>query len=150
MSLDVDVATNGLRSPLGRESIADVARSTLRAERVRHALLSITLVDKRAMARLNQLHLGHRGPTDVISFGFRRAADSDPVVGDIYIAPDVARDNARDAGVAVREEIARLVVHGTLHVLGHDHPEGAERETSPMWRRQERIVHRALRWRGAR
>jgi probable rRNA maturation factor len=150
MSLDVDVTTNGLRSPLGRESIAGVARSTLRAERVRHALLSITLVDKRTMARLNQAHLGHRGPTDVISFGFRRAADSDPVVGDIYISPDVGRDNARDAGVSVREEIARLVVHGTLHVLGHDHPEGAERETSPMWRRQERIVQRALRSRGAR
>jgi len=54
MSLDVDVTTNGVRSPLGRAAIADVARSTLQAERVRHALLSITLLDKRAMARLNR------------------------------------------------------------------------------------------------
>jgi len=144
MSLDVDVTTNGVRSPLGRAAIADVARSTLQAERVRHALLSITLLDKRAMARLNREHLRHRGPTDVISFGFRRAADGDPVVGDVYIAPDVARENARDAKVSVREEIARLVVHGTLHVLGYDHPEGNERESSPMWRRQERIIRRAL------
>jgi len=144
MSLDVDVTTNGVRSPLGRAAIADVARSTLQAERVRHALLSITLLDKRAMARLNREHLRHRGPTDVISFGFRRAADGDPVVGDVYIAPDVARENARDAKVPVREEIARLVVHGTLHVLGYDHPEGNERESSPMWRRQERIIRRAL------
>jgi len=144
MSLDVDVTTNGVRSPLGRAAIADVARSTLQAERVRHALLSITLLDKRAMARLNREHLRHRGPTDVISFGFRRAADGDPVVGDVYIAPDVARENARDAKVSVREEIARLVVHGTLHVLGYDHPEGKERESSPMWRRQERIIRRAL------
>jgi probable rRNA maturation factor len=144
MSLDVDVTTNGVRTPLGRAAIADVARSALRAERVKHALLSITLVSKRAMARLNAEHLGHRGATDVISFGFRRAADGDPVVGDIYIAPEVARDNAREARVAVREEIARLVVHGTLHVLGYDHPDGAERETSAMWGRQERIVRRAL------
>jgi len=144
MSLDVDVTTNGVRSPLGRAAIADVARSTLQAERVRHALLSITLLDKRAMARLNREHLRHRGPTDVISFGFRRAADGDPVVGDVYIAPDVARENARDAKVSVREEIARLVVHGTLHVLGYDHPEGEGRERSPMWRRQERIIRRAL------
>ena len=144
MSLDVDVSTNGVRSALGRAAIIDVARSTLRAERVKHALLSITLVDKHAMARMTHDHLGHRGPTDVISFGFRRAADTDPVVGDIYIAPDVARDNARDADVPVREEIARLVVHGTLHVLGYDHPEGVGRESSPMWRRQERIIRRAL------
>jgi probable rRNA maturation factor len=144
MSLDVDVTTNGVRSALGRAAIADVARSTLRAERVRNALLSITLLDKRAMARLNREHLRHRGPTDVISFGFRRAAAGDPVVGDVYIAPDVARENARDAGVPVREEMARLVVHGTLHVLGYDHPEGEDRLRSPMWRRQERLIRRAL------
>jgi probable rRNA maturation factor len=144
MSLDVDVTTNGVRSALGRAAIADVARSTLRAERVRNALLSITLLDKRAMARLNREHLRHRGPTDVISFGFRRPARGDPVVGDVYIAPDVARENARDAGVPVREEMARLVVHGTLHVLGYDHPEGEDRLRSPMWRRQERLIRRAL------
>jgi probable rRNA maturation factor len=150
MSLDVDVTTDGVRSALGRAAIADVARSALRAERVRHALLSITLVGKRAIARLNEEYLGHRGATDVISFGFRRIADDDPVVGDIYVAPEVARQNARAAGVGVREEIARLVVHGTLHVLGYDHPEDAGREESPMWRRQERIVRRALKIRPSR
>jgi probable rRNA maturation factor len=40
----------------------------------------------------------------------------------------------------VREELIRLVVHGTLHVLGYDHPDHGERERSPMWRRQERYV----------
>lgn len=150
MSLDVDVTTNGVPSPLGRAAIVDVARSALRAERVKHALLSITLLNKRAMARMNEEHLGHRGATDVISFGFRRAADSDPVVGDIYIAPEVARANAREAKVPIREEIARLVVHGTLHVLGYDHPEDEQRQSSPMWRRQEIIIRRALgRGRGA-
>jgi len=144
MSLDVDVATDGIRSPLGRAAIADVARAALRAERVKHALLSITLVSKRAIARLNEAHLGHRGPTDVISFGFRRATAGDPVVGDIYIAPEVARENAIDARLPVREEMARLVVHGTLHVLGYDHPESAAREKSAMWQQQERIVRRVL------
>ena len=145
MSLDVDVTTNGVRSALGRAAVVDIARSTLRAEGVRHALLSITFLEKRAMARLNREHLRHSGATDVISFGFRRGTDTDPVVGDIYIAPDVARENARDAKVPVREEIARLVVHGTLHVLGYDHPMGEDRESSAMWRRQERIIRRVLR-----
>jgi probable rRNA maturation factor len=142
MSLDVSVSTNGIRTALGRAAIADTARAALRAEKVSHALLSVTLLDRRAIARMNRLHIGHTGPTDVISFGFTRAADGDPVIGDIYIAPDVARENARASGVTVREELARLVVHGTLHVLGYDHPETDGREQSEMWKRQERIVKR--------
>ena len=139
MPLIADVASEGVRVPLSGERVAAIARSVLRAEGIRNALLSITFLDARAMARLNQRHLRHRGPTDVISFAFDRAARS-AVVGDVYICPEVARQNALSAGIGVREEIARLVVHGTLHVLGYDHPEGEERTRSPMWRRQERLL----------
>lgn len=142
MSLDVHVSTNGVRSALGKGVITEIARGTLRARSVRHALLSITLLDRPAIARLNRTHLNHAGPTDVISFAFHRATARDPVVGDIYIAPEVARANAHERGVAVREEMARLVVHGTLHVLGFDHPEDEARESSEMWRLQERLVRR--------
>jgi len=142
MSLDVDVAVEGVRSPLGRARIAEIARAALRAERVRHALVSVTLVDRRAIARLNRAHLGHAGATDVISFGFARATPRDPVIGDIYVCPDVARANAADRRIGVRNEMARLVVHGVLHVLGHDHPEHDGREASAMWRRQERLLRR--------
>ena len=65
------------------------------------------------------------------------------MVGDIYIAPQVARANAMRFGRGVREELARLVIHGTLHVLGHDHPDGTDRTSSPMWRRQERLLSSA-------
>jgi rRNA maturation RNase YbeY len=142
MSLDVDVATNEERLPVSRSRVVEIAQSVLRGERVRHALVSITMLDRRAMARLNAKHLGHRGPTDVISFGFTRATPSDPVVGDIYICPSVGRANAVAASEPVRRELTRLVVHGILHILGHDHPEGTAREQSPMWRRQERLVAR--------
>ncbi len=144
MSLDVDVASPGVRAPLGRARVADIARAVLKGERVRHALLSVTLVDRRTITRLNKTHLDHRGATDVISFGLRRATDTSPVIGDIYICPDVARANANARGVPVREEMARLVVHGVLHVLGYDHPEDEARETSEMWKRQERILRRVL------
>jgi len=147
MSLDVDVATNGVRSPLSREAIIDAARATLRAERVRNALVSITLLDRAAIAKMNRRHLGHSGATDVISFAFDRPSPADPVVGDIYIAPEVGRENALARGAPVREELKRLVVHGTLHVLGYDHPAGDARERSPMWTRQERIVRGLLRTR---
>lgn len=143
MALVVDVATDGVRVPLARERVAELARGVLRSERVRDALLSVAFVSDRAIAALNRRHLGHAGPTDVISFGFDRAGDG-PVVGDIYIAPAVARRNAERHGRPMREELARLVVHGTLHVLGYDHPEHEDRTHSAMWRRQERLLGRLL------
>jgi probable rRNA maturation factor len=138
----IHVAIDGVRTPLSRDRAQRVIEAVLRAERVRSALVSVAFVGNSAIARMNAKHLGHRGPTDVISFGFDRPTKSDPVVGDIYIAPAVATANARSRRVAVREELVRLLVHGTLHVLGYEHPEDGKREASPMWRRQEQLVKR--------
>ncbi|MBA4070525.1 MAG: rRNA maturation RNase YbeY [Gemmatimonas sp.] len=144
VALHVGVACEGLRPPVAARRIADAARRVLRAEGVRAAMLSVTLVSPSAMARLNRRHLGHAGATDVISFGFTPTPGAG-VVGDVYICPDVARANARAAGCGVREELLRLVVHGTLHVLGRDHPADRARESSPMWRRQEVLLAGVLR-----
>ena len=138
MSLAIDVATEGVRIPVARARVATLAEGVLRRERVASAMLSIAFVSDRRIAALNRRHLGHAGATDVISFGFAPVGPAGPVVGDVYIAPAVARRNARDHGRGVREELMRLVVHGVLHVLGHDHPEDESRYASPMWRRQER------------
>ena len=99
-------------------------------------MISVALVSSREIARMNREHLGHAGPTDVISF----ALGSAPVVGDVYICPDVVRKNAGHYGVGMREELARVVVHGTLHALGYDHERGEDRVSSDMWRKQERIL----------
>jgi len=101
-------------------------------------MLSIAFVSRKTMAALNRRHLGHRGGTDVITFALGRSTPSAPLVGDIYVAPEIVRGQARRWRVPVREELARVVVHGVLHAIGHDHPEGDEREQSPMWKRQER------------
>lgn len=142
MSISVDVSAEDMRMPLPRDRVAAIARSALVAERIRDALVSVTFLGRRRIAALNRAHLGHRGATDVISFGFTRASKRDPVIGDVYICPDVARANAASRRIPVREELTRLIVHGVLHVLGHDHPDGDEREESPMWRRQEALVRR--------
>jgi probable rRNA maturation factor len=145
VTLAVDVALEGGRIPLTRRDAAAVARAVLRAEGVHDAMLSIAFVSPRAIAALNRRHLRRAGSTDVIAFGFARAGAGAPVVGDVYIAPAVAREQARRLGVTVREELLRLVVHGTLHVLGHDHPDGAGRTASAMWRRQESLLGRVAR-----
>ena len=144
MTLVVHVEADRVRVPVARARVAQAAREVLQAERVRHALMSIAFLSTRAIAALNAAHLGRHGPTDVIAFGFAPPAARVPVVGDVYIAPAVARENARRHQVGVREEIVRLIVHGTLHVLGYDHPEGPDRAESPMWRRQEQLVGRIL------
>ncbi|MDQ2766583.1 MAG: rRNA maturation RNase YbeY [Gemmatimonadota bacterium] len=143
MSVSVYVSARDVRSSLSAPRVVAIVRATLASERVRDAMLSITFVSNTAIARLNAKHLGHRGATDVISFGFTGAGKGAPVVGDIYIAPAVARANALANGALIREELARLVVHGTLHVLGYDHPEET-RTASPMWRRQERLLSHVL------
>ena len=145
MSRVVDVAVEGVRIPVARARVAAVAEGVLRAERVRDSLLSVAFVSDRRIAALNRRHLGHAGPTDVLSFGFAPVDASGDVVGDVYIAPDVARRNARAAGASLREELLRLVVHGVLHVLGYDHPEDESRYGSPMWLRQERLLRKLVR-----
>jgi len=127
---------------MSRDRVAAIARAVLRSERVPNALLSVTFVSNAAMRSVNRKHLRRTGVTDVISFGFRRSSRHAAILGDIYIAPDVARASARVNVVSVREEIVRLVVHGTLHVLGYHHPDGATRTRSAMWRKQERLVRR--------
>lgn len=141
VSAAVAVAVEGPRIPISRSRVAATARAVLKAERAGQAMLSIAFVSNRTIRALNKRHLRRDRVTDVMAFGFRRTGKAHPLIGDIYIAPDVARASATANGVSLREEIVRLIVHGVLHVLGYDHPE-AGRTQAPMWRRQERLVAR--------
>jgi probable rRNA maturation factor len=138
--LAIDISSSVRRLSVSRERIRRAAAATLEAEKVKDAMLSITFVGRAAISRLNRRYLGHEGATDVISFGPERVGRRDAVLGDIYICVEVARQNASRQRIPAGEELLRLVVHGTLHILGHDHPTGDTRTSSPMWRRQERIL----------
>lgn len=137
-AISVDVALEGVRIGLGAERVRDIVRAVCAHERVKQAMISVTFVTDARIAAMNRRFLGHTGPTDVITFEMSPAAGT--VIGDVYIAPGVARANARTERVPIREELTRLVVHGTLHVLGHTHDEGDERTRSAMWHTQEALV----------
>lgn len=136
-----EIAVGG-RLPLPAALVRRVVGTVLRSGRAagRVASISVTFLGPARMRALNRAHLRHDRVTDVISFAL--AAPDGRLIGDIYVCAAVARAQARDAGVPVREELVRLIVHGTLHVLGQDHPAGPARTRSPMWRRQERLVAR--------
>lgn len=102
--------------------------------------LSVTCLDETRIAELNREWLDREGPTDVLAF---EMGDEGELLGDVYVCPAVARRAAAEEGVPFREELIRLAVHGTLHVLGHDHPEEGDRWSSPMFRLQEELVARA-------
>ncbi len=121
------------------------ARDALATGGSRTGEVSVTFVTEEEIRDLNRRFLGRDRPTDVIAF---QLGEGDELLGDVYVCPAVARRHAREAGVDPREEVLRLVVHGALHVLGHDHPESDERWESEMFRLQERIVERMGRGEG--
>jgi probable rRNA maturation factor len=128
---------SGRRLPLSRALVRGVVETILEAER-RTGLVSVTFLGRDSMRRLNAAHKGHDQPTDVLTFAL--GGSKGQVIGDVYICPWVARREARARGISLREELIRLVVHGTLHAVGREHPDGPERTRSAMWRRQERYV----------
>jgi probable rRNA maturation factor len=138
VSIAVDVSREGVRAGISADRVRAAVIAVCTRESVRNAMISVAFITNRRMARMNREYLGHRGATDILTFELARERGA--VVGDIYIAPDVARANAADAGVTFREEITRLIVHGTLHVLGYTHAEDDHRTTGEMWHRQERLV----------
>lgn len=128
---------SGRPTPLSPAAVRRIVKAVLRGER-RDALISITFVGRQAMRRLNAEHRGQDRPTDVLAFQLSQPGRIS--VGDVYVCPWVAARQAAAHGVSAREELIRLIVHGTLHALGRDHPAGAGRTRSAMWRRQERYV----------
>ncbi|HEX5634814.1 MAG TPA: rRNA maturation RNase YbeY [Gemmatimonadales bacterium] len=129
------------RPALPPATVRRIVAAVLAGER-RRAEVAVTFLGPRRMRTLNREWLGHDRVTDVIAFGL--AQPDGTTVGDVYVCRAVALREARRRRIPVRQELIRLVVHGTLHVLGHDHPEGGAeaRERSPMWARQERYVRR--------
>lgn len=91
----------------------------------------LTFVSPSGMAELNQAHMGGTGPTDVLAFpidGREAAGGAHPgMVGDVVICPVVAWAGAAGHAGSDDDELALLVVHGALHLLGHDHAETDEK-----------------------
>ena len=139
----------------------DLALATLRAEGVRgRCELSLFFVDRTTISEMNAEHMGKSGPTDVLSFPLDGVEMIDPpgpgaatrgpdrphpdhddmplLLGDVMVCPAVAREQCAEHAGTFQDEIALLVVHGVLHVLGHDHAEPDE--TARMRKRELEVL----------
>ena len=128
------VTVAGRHAPVSRARVARVVRGVLAAERAR-ASVSVTFVGTRRIRQLNAAWKRLDRSTDVLAFALPMPDGG--LEGDVYICRAVAAGEAKKLGIPLGEELLRLVIHGTLHVLGYDHPEDAGRVRSSMWRRQE-------------
>jgi probable rRNA maturation factor len=159
--LAVFVADEQSVEPVDTVRLMKLAEAVLVAQGVRgDAELSILFVDEDAIAELNKRFLGKEGPTDVLAFpidddvyeGGRLpdslgpagpADDIEPsdlptLLGDIVVCPSIARRNAPEHAGTYDDEMALLVVHGILHLLGMDHAE--DEEAQAMERREQELL----------
>jgi probable rRNA maturation factor len=149
VTIDVFAADEQQAHPMEVARWAELARRVLTARGVKgETEVSLLFVDEDAIAQLNEQFLGKKGPTDVLSFpiedepgptgrspdfggtGPGTMAEQGPLtlLGDVVICPSVAAVNASEHEVTLEDEVALLVVHGLLHLLGLDHEKDDEAE----------------------
>ena len=164
MAIDVYAADEQRDGPVALEGWVELARSVLNAQGVKgDAEVSLLFVDESAIAALNEQFLGREGPTDVLAFpiedepfpggrwpdlggtGPGSDGEEEPplLLGDVVVCPAVAARNAVDHGVSYEDEVALLIVHGLLHLLGMDHE--VEAEAARMERREQELLDRFYR-----
>lgn len=105
------------RRRVRRKRLGSAVRSVLKGEGVRHAAIGVVCINDRACRRLNRTFLGHDHVTDVISFPIETRPHLE---GEVYVNLDRAHLQAREYNVSPSHEIARLVIHGTLHLAGYE------------------------------
>jgi probable rRNA maturation factor len=128
--------------PFSTDLLERAARAVLDLSGVPDADLTIVLVDQARIQALNRDFLAHDAPTDVLSFP---ADEPDPetgrsYLGDVAISLTTAAEQAAERGHPVEQEMQLLVVHGILHLLGHDHAGAGEKER--MWAAQAQSLER--------
>jgi probable rRNA maturation factor len=143
---DARSATETKQMPITIDRWRTLAEAVLTAEAA-VGELTLTFVDAAEMAELNAQHMGRSGPTDVLSFPLDDApvAGVPTLLGDVVVSPSVACEQFADHAGTFDDEIALLVVHGILHVLGHDHADVGE---ATIMRERELDLLTAYHWCG--
>jgi len=160
MSVDIYAADEQADQPVAVDRWSELARAALMAEGITSDTeVSLLFVDEQSIAALNERFLGKSGPTDVLSFpiedeversgrspdqggtgpgSIETNSDRFLLLGDVVICPAVAARNAVEHGASFEDELALLVVHGILHLLGMDHEVEAEAER--MEQREQQLL----------
>jgi probable rRNA maturation factor len=136
------------RSGVNGRALVATAKRLLSAVGERDSALSLSLVSDDAIRALNHRYRGRDAATDVLSFALAQTAAPavpETLLGDIVISVETARRQAAGYDAPLQREIYRLLIHGLLHLKGHDHIAAAQRRT--MEREERRLADAiALPW----
>lgn len=134
---------------LTQTDLTHLAELLSRALRIKRSCnVSLSFVTPAKIQSLNKRYRGKDRPTDVLSFSAREGALPEEVQkastawGDVIICPAYAKAEAKRRSLPLQEELARLVIHGVLHLAGHDH--ATEKDELQMFGLQERIIERLM------
>lgn len=115
-------AANEQKLEIDEARLAALARHTLTVEEADDDIeMSVLFVDAEHIKNLNAKYAGADYATDVLAFPMMDDDEDWVMLGDVYVCPEVARENATRLGHSLGLELETLVVHGTLHLLGYDH-----------------------------
>ena len=117
------ILNNQKKVRLSRPPLEKFSKKALRALKLKSDSAAIAFVTDSEIARLNKIYRKRNKPTDVLSFPAQSAkrVNKSKFLGDIAIAPAVARRYAKKNGRTLQSEICILILHGILHLLGYDH-----------------------------
>ena len=124
MSVTVSVTNASGARYRGQQAMIASVEKALKAHKVKHARIDIILLTDRRIRTLNKQYLQHDYATDVLTFPL----EDQPLYGEIYVSLETARRQANEYSVGVVNELARLAVHGALHLLGYDDADPADRQ----------------------
>jgi probable rRNA maturation factor len=144
IAVDVQIEDRFAES-VSAEWLSSAVQTTLQVAGRGTGSLTLVITDDETVHRLNREYLGIDAPTDVLSFGgeapdFVDAPDAEGYLGDVLVAYPQAQAQAAAASHPGESELALLVVHGVLHLLGYDHQNPEDK--AAMWSRQEEILSR--------
>ena len=135
MIVTVEAPSRLKLSPSFRREVPRIVKKVFQSENEKwHGEVAVVFVDRKKIRQLNQQFLSTKGDTDVIAFPYEDQS------GDVYICVPVAKENAVRFGEPLARELKRLVIHGSLHLLGYaDYP---KKKRDEMWKVQEALVQR--------
>ena len=115
-------------SGVDKKFLKGVAKTILKGENTKEAGLSVVLVSSGRIKKLNKKYRGKNKITDVLAFG--------EGLNEIVICPSEVKKNAKKYNIAFKKELARVLIHGILHLSGYEH-EVSEKKAREMERKQE-------------
>ena len=134
--IEVEISDTQNHLKVDRESLIGLVRKTLLAQSEESASISLAIVDNATIHAINRTHLNHDWPTDVITIFY---SSHTSLQGELIISAELAVETAEEEGLDPWREFALYVVHGLLHLCGHD--DKTEPERSAMRAREAEILH---------